>query len=104
MPFDAHLKRGEREKQLEVLLQKTKKDKDKAIRLIVQIVGKVGCLPAESFLIMSYISYFLLFRIEFLPFSQSMQEHQIFLIVCWTTSPTIVMQIHSLREQASLPR
>lgn len=41
MPFDAHLKRGEREKQLEVLLQKTKKDKDKAIRLIVQIVGKV---------------------------------------------------------------
>jgi hypothetical protein len=38
---EASLKRGEREKQLELLLQKTKKDKDKAIKLIVQIVGKV---------------------------------------------------------------
>jgi hypothetical protein len=37
---EASLKRGEREKQLELLLQKTKKDKDKAIKLIVQIIGK----------------------------------------------------------------
>lgn len=39
-PVDAAIRRGEREKQLEILLQKTKRDKDKAIRLIVQIVGK----------------------------------------------------------------
>jgi hypothetical protein len=37
---ESSLKRGEREKQLETLLQKTKKDKDKAIKLIVQIIGK----------------------------------------------------------------
>lgn len=38
--FESSLKRGEREKQLEILLQKNKKEKDKAIKLIVQIIGK----------------------------------------------------------------
>lgn len=38
--IEASVRRGEREKQLEMLLLKTKRDKDKAIRLIIQIVGK----------------------------------------------------------------
>jgi hypothetical protein len=37
---DSALKRSEREKDLEMMLLKTKKDKDKAIRIIVQIIGK----------------------------------------------------------------
>lgn len=34
------LRKGEREKELENLLVKTKRDKDKAIRILVQIIGK----------------------------------------------------------------
>jgi hypothetical protein len=59
---EASLKRGEREKQLELLLQKTKKDKDKAIKLIVQIVGKVIVL------ISCLRSYIWFIRILFFPF------------------------------------
>lgn len=38
--MDAMLRKGEREKELENMLLKTKRDKDKAIRIIVQIIGK----------------------------------------------------------------
>jgi len=38
--MEAALRRGEREKQMEMLLQKAKRDKDKAIRIIVQLIGK----------------------------------------------------------------
>jgi hypothetical protein len=38
--MDVMLRKGEREKELENMLLKTKRDKDKAIRIIVQIIGK----------------------------------------------------------------
>ncbi len=38
--MDAMLRKGEREKELESMLLKTKRDKDKAIRIIVPIIGK----------------------------------------------------------------
>mmetsp|Transcript_5801 Transcript_5801/g.9534 ORF Transcript_5801/g.9534 Transcript_5801/m.9534 type:complete len:291 (+) Transcript_5801:75-947(+) len=34
------LKRGEREKSLEKVLQRTKREKDKAVRIVIQLVGK----------------------------------------------------------------
>jgi hypothetical protein len=58
--LEQSLRRGEREKQLEILLQKAKRDKDKAIRLIVQIVGKVrdtysdGLLTLQQIIMLCY--------------------------------------------------
>jgi hypothetical protein len=39
--MEASIKRGEREKELEKQLLKAKRDKDKALKLIIHIIGKV---------------------------------------------------------------
>lgn len=40
--MEANMRRGEREKDLEKQLVKVKKEKDKALRLLISLIGKVG--------------------------------------------------------------
>lgn len=41
--MEANIRRGEREKDLEKQLVKVKREKDKALRLIISLIGKVMC-------------------------------------------------------------
>lgn len=40
------MRRGEREKDLEKQLVKAKRDKDKSLKLLIQLIGKVSRAPA----------------------------------------------------------
>lgn len=47
------MKRGEREKDLEKQLIKSKKDKDKALKLLIQLIGKVSVISSVSVILYS---------------------------------------------------